>query len=128
MIVADTDVLIDFLSGHEPVASLVAAEIAAEAGLATTVVSRFELLAGVRSAKQERSIRSLLDALLTLGLDAPAADRAARVRRSLESAGAPIGMADSLIAGIVLEHGGRLLTRNQRHFERVEGLRLVSRA
>jgi predicted nucleic acid-binding protein len=31
-------------------------------------------------------------------------------------------MADSLIAGIVLVRGGRLLTRNQRHFERVAGL------
>lgn len=53
------------------------------------------------------------------------ADRAARVRRDLEKAGVSIGMADSLIAGIVLEHGGRLLTRNQRHFDRVEGLPLV---
>ena len=26
---------------------------------------------------------------------------------------------------VPLEHGGRLLTRNKRHFERVEGLRLV---
>jgi predicted DNA-binding antitoxin AbrB/MazE fold protein len=33
-----------------------------------------------------------------------------------------LGMADSLIAGIVMEHSGRLLTRNRRHFERVEGL------
>lgn len=125
MIVADTDVLIDFLSGHEPAASLVAAAIAAEEGLATTVVSRFELLSGVRTSRQGRAIGTLLEALSTLALDSPAADRAARVRRELEKAGATIGMADSLIAGIVLEHGGRLLTRNQRHFERVEGLLLV---
>jgi len=125
LIVADTDVLIDFLSGHEPVASLVASGIAAEEGMVTTVVSRFELLAGARSAKQERAVRKLLEALLTLDLDSRAADRAARVRRDLEKAGASIGMADSLIAGMVLEHSGRLLTRNRRHFERVEGLRLV---
>jgi tRNA(fMet)-specific endonuclease VapC len=47
------------------------------------------------------------------------------VRRALELRGEPIGMADSLIAGIVLQHGGTLLTRNRRHFERVEGLRLA---
>ena len=35
-------------------------------------------------------------------------------------------MADSLIAGIVLHSGGRLLTRNVRHFERVEGLTLAT--
>ncbi len=125
MIVADTDVLIDFLSGQEPGASAVASAIADEEGLATTVVSRFELLAGVRTAKQERAVRKVLEALSTLDLDSRAADRAARVRRDLEKAGASIGMADSLIAGIVVERGGRLLTRNRRHFERVEDLRLV---
>ena len=125
MIVADTDVLIDFLSGQEPVASVVASAIATEEGMATTVVSRFELLSGVRSARQGRAVGRLLEALSTLALESPAADRAARVRRNLEKAGVSIGMADSLIAGIVLEHGGRLLTRNKRHFERVEGLALV---
>lgn len=125
MIVADTDVLIDFLTGHEPVATRIAREL--EGGrLATTAVSRFELRAGVRNPKQERAVRQLLDALVTLDLDARAADRAADVRRSLEKAGAPIGMADSLIAGIVLQAGGRLLTRNRRHFERVAGLALAA--
>ena len=125
MIVADTDVLIDFLSSHEPVASRVASGIAAPAGLVTTVVSRFELLAGARGGKQDRVVRQLLEALSILDLDSRGADCAAQVRRDLERAGASIGMADSLIAGIVLRHGGQLLTRNRRHFERVEGLRLA---
>jgi hypothetical protein len=43
----------------------------------------------------------------------------------LERSGAAIGMADSLIAGIVLSAGGDLLTRNRRHFERVPGLKLA---
>jgi len=34
-------------------------------------------------------------------------------------------MAESLIAGISLHIGGILLTRNRRHFERVEGLDLA---
>jgi tRNA(fMet)-specific endonuclease VapC len=126
VIVADTDVLIDYLSGHEPLASFVVSAVAAEETLATTVVSRFELLAGARTARQERAIRELLEGLSTLVLDAEAADYAARVRRDLELAGSSIGMADSLIAGITLAHGGRLLTRNRRHFQRVEGLALVA--
>jgi predicted nucleic acid-binding protein len=39
--------------------------------------------------------------------------------------GNPIGMADSLIAGIVMSTGGRLLTRNRHHFERIPGLKLA---
>lgn len=123
MIVADTDVLIDFLAGVEPLASRVGDEI--EAGLATTAVTRFELRAGVRTARQEKAVAGLLEGLVTLPLDTTAADRAAAVRRALEEAGTGIGMADSLIAGITLAHGGSLLTRNRRHFERVPELKLA---
>jgi predicted nucleic acid-binding protein len=123
MIVADTDVLIDFLAGVEPLASRVGDEI--EAGLATTAVTRFELRAGVRTARQAKAVAGLLEGLVTLPLDSTAADRAAAVRRALQEAGLGIGMADSLIAGITLAHGGSLLTRNRRHFERVPDLKLA---
>lgn len=123
MIVADTDVLIDFLGGHNPAADRVARELD-RGQLTTTAVNRFELLAGVRSDRQDRLIRDLLAALFTLPLDEKAADEAARVRRTLEAGGTSIGMGDSLIAGIVLAHDGVLLTRNRRHFDRVAGLAL----
>lgn len=124
MIVADTDVLIDFLANGGETAEAVAQNLA-RGSLATTVVTRFELLAGARGMRAERGLRRLLDALPLLVLDREAADRAAGVRRALERQGESIGMADSLIAGIVLASGGELLTRNRRHFERVPGLRLV---
>jgi tRNA(fMet)-specific endonuclease VapC len=125
-IIADTDVLIDFLAGHEPPASRIALELE-RGGLKTTVVTRFELLAGATSARLIGNIRDLLDAVPALPLDSRAADRAAEVRRALEKRGTPIGMGDSLIAGIVLAAGGILLTRNVKHFERVDGLRLSGR-
>jgi tRNA(fMet)-specific endonuclease VapC len=125
MMVADTDVLIDFLAGAEPAARRIALELEHQ-GLATTAVTRFELLTGARSERQQRLIADLLAALPCLPLDESAADRAAEVRRALVSGGVDIGMGDSLIAGIVLAHGGVLLTRNRRHFERVPELSLGS--
>ena len=123
MIVADTDVLIDFLQGKGPADERVALEL--ERGhLATTAVSRFELLAGVRSARQQTTIKELLAAMPCFALDSDAADHAAEVRRSLERSGEGIGMGDSLIAGIVLARKAILLTRNVRHFQRVPGLEL----
>ena len=122
--IADTDVLIDFLAGRNPAADRVAEELERGA-LRTTVVSRFELLCGARTVKQERAIQQLLDAVPSIALDASAADRAAQVRRNLEKNGEPIGMADSLIAGVVLAGDAILLTRNQRHFSRVAGLKLA---
>jgi predicted nucleic acid-binding protein len=125
MMIADTDVLIDFLSDKNPTAARIALELE-HAALQTTAVTRFELLAGARTDRQEKMIAELLAALPTLPLDAAAADRAAVVRRTLEKKGQAIGMGDSLIAGIVLVHRGTLLTRNRDHFERVPDLKLGS--
>jgi len=124
MTIADTDVLIDFLSASEPAAGHVRAELQ-NGNLATTVITRFELLSGARSARAMRAIGELLESLRTLDLNSAAADRAASLRRSLERKGSTIGMADSLIAGIVLTVSGVLLTRNRRHFDRVDGLKLA---
>ncbi len=124
LLIADTDVLIDFLAGHNPVADRIAAHLE-EGTLCTTVVTRFELMSGARTPTQERRIRQLLDALTTLPLDDAAADQAAHVRQAMERKGTSIGMGDSLIAGIVLYHRGNLLTRNRRHFEIVPGLSLA---
>ena len=124
MTLADTDVLIDFLAGREPAAERVAREL--ESGnLWTTVITRFEMLSGARRTRETKIIGELLDSMRIVALDVSAADRAADIRRALERKGVGIGMADSLIAGIVLHVGGALLTRNLRHFQRVEGLDLV---
>jgi len=125
MTVADTDVLIDFLTGVGPAVEIVAAELG-RGSLRTTAITRFELLSGARSPRQEAAIVQLLASIPALPLDEVAADRAAEVRRSLDRSGAAIGMADSLIAGIVLQHGATLLTRNRRHFERVPALQIIS--
>jgi tRNA(fMet)-specific endonuclease VapC len=127
MIVADTDVLIDFLNDHEPSASRVASALS-QRMLWTTVVSRFEILSGVRSVRQEKEVFKLLTVLPVLLLDSPASDKAAEIRRNLERMGNSIAMGDTLIAGIVLRHGAVLMTRNRRHFERVPGLLLAETA
>ena len=124
MIVADTDVLIDFLRGREPIANRVDRELSTGA-LATTAVTAFELRSGTRSQKESEVVETLLGALQLLPLDAAAASRAAEVRRRLEADGSPIGMADYLIAGVCLARSAILLTRNRNHFERVPDLALA---
>jgi predicted nucleic acid-binding protein len=124
MTIADSDVLIDYLTGRNPGAGAVARHL--ETGsLCTTAINRFEILSGVRNRKEATSAGKLLKALKTFPLDEAAADQAADVRRALERKGVGIGMADSLIAGIAVLHKGKLLTRNRRHFERVPGLPLA---
>ena len=124
MIVADTDVLIDFLAGQGGGADAGSRELR-DGALHTTAVTRFEMLSGARTTRQRAAVLKLLAAVPALPVDEAAADAAAEVRRALDSRGEGIGMADSLIAGTVIRHGGTLLTRNRRHFSRVDGLKLA---
>ena len=126
MMIADSDVLIDFLRDRSPWAGRIELEI--ETGhLATTAINSFELLSGAKSDAEQAKVSRLLAALTVLGLTSAASERAAEVRRLLESQGQGIGMADYLIAGVCLANGGVLLTRNQDHFSRVPDLKLGGR-
>jgi len=124
VILADSDVLIDFLAGVQPGKNQIAEYIQAEQ-IQTTAITCFELLNGAGENKRGNAVRQLLDALTVLPLDRAAARHAAEVRRKLDRKGEAIGMADSLIAGIALAHGLPLFTRNTAHFQRVEKLELV---
>ena len=125
LIIADTDILIDYLNGKAPAADRVAELIAAES-LQTSSINCFELLSGARPGKRGERARDLVENIPVLPLDLASAKRAAAIRQSLEGGGEAIGMADSLIAGIALANDLPLLTRNRKHFEEIEGLRLVS--
>jgi tRNA(fMet)-specific endonuclease VapC len=124
VILADTDVLIDYLAGVQSVMDQIINFAEAEQ-LQTTVITCFELLSGAREGKRGQAVKRLLDSVTALPLDRTSAERAADVRRKLDRVGQPIGMGDSLIAGIALAHGLPLFTRNRGHFERVEDLKLV---
>jgi predicted nucleic acid-binding protein len=125
LILADTDVLIDYLLGIQPMARQV--RLYAEASrLSTSAVSCFELLSGAGQNKRGDDVRRLVAGMAVLPLDVESATRAAAVQRSLKAKGFSIGMGDSLIAGIALANGLQLLTRNRKHFQQVEGLDVVS--
>jgi len=124
LILADTDVLIDYLAGVQPVADQVLAYAQADS-LQTSAITCFELLAGAREGKRGDRVRRLVAAVPVLPLDRRSATRAAAVRQRLARSGFSLGMADSLIAGIALVNNLPLLTRNRKHFEHIEELRLI---
>jgi tRNA(fMet)-specific endonuclease VapC len=123
VIVADTDVLIDFLRGRGQAAKRVALELTTRS-FGTTAITAFELRSGARTSNQLKGIDTLLDAMTLLSFGPEEARVAADLRRQLESQGQAIGMADYMIAAVCIANDGVLLTRNRRHFERVEGLKL----
>ncbi len=125
MFIADTDVLIDFLRGAGE-AERIAIELKT-GRLCTTAISAFELWAVAKTPQQAATIETLLAAITVLPLDISCARRAGEILRELERKGDTIGMADSLIAGIAIEHDAILISRNRKHYERVAGLKLTYR-
>ena len=127
MMIADSDVLIDFLRGRGDWARRIAVELETRS-FGTTAITAFEIRSGARTARQKKAVDTLLDAMTILPFGPEDARIAAKIRQQVESRGQPIGMADYMIAAVCIAAGGVLLTRNRKHFERVEGLRLGGRA
>ena len=123
MIVADSDVLIDFLRGRGEASKRVAVELETRS-FATTAITAFELRSGARGARQKSAVDTLLDAMTILPFGAEEARVAAEIRQQVEARGEPIGMADYVIAATCVATGSVLLTRNRKHFERIDGLKL----
>jgi predicted nucleic acid-binding protein len=102
--------------------------VSAEEPLATTAINVAELVHGVhRSRRIEENLARLeilLAALTVLPFDERAARRFGMLKARLQKMGEVVDDLDVQIASIALENDLSLLTNNQRHFERIEGLRL----
>lgn len=125
IIIADTDVVIDFFSGAEPVSTTISELIRGD-NLALTSVTLFELYAGIVGKKRLRQIENLILVIPVFPLDRKEAETAATIYNELKQCGTLIGNQDILIAGICITHDLPLLTRNTAHFSRISRLRLFA--
>jgi tRNA(fMet)-specific endonuclease VapC len=123
LVVVDTDLVIDFLRGKGPGATLVR-ELIAGHRLRVTAITAFELRVGADFLARRDDILRLARSR-TFPLDSASALRAGDVAASLRGAGQDIGLADCLQAGICMNLDLPLATRNRKHFDRVAGLRLL---
>jgi tRNA(fMet)-specific endonuclease VapC len=114
------------MRGRDPDVRRRAAAYLAEHGrFAFSVVTRYEILRGLRAkqaARQVAAFEARCRASDVLPLSDPVVDRAAEVYGELHRAGRLISDADILIAATALVHGLTLVTNNAAHFSRVPGL------
>lgn len=123
LVVVDTDLVIDFLRDRPPGAIWLQEWLERDAARFAAITA-FELRLGTDFNRRRDQIEKLF-AARTLPLDHPAGLVAGEVFVRLRAVGRGIGINDSLVAGTCLRFGLPLATRNVRHFERIEGLRLV---
>lgn len=121
----DTNIIVDHLRGVELIDSRLTEE-----GSAISIITFSELLYGAcKSLHQARSRKAVQDLLSLLNLriepiSEEVAQEFAEMKAILERAGQRLEDFDLLIAATAKVFGLILVTRNIKHFERVEGLRL----
>ena len=102
--------------------------MASPESLAVSAITRAELMFGLEKRGKPRALSRLihgfLDTIAVMPWDTPAADHFARLRATLERAGTPIGLMDTMIAGHALALEATLVTNNQKHFQKVAGLKM----
>ena len=124
----DSDWAIDHLHGVPRVVSRLD-ELAGER-LGLSVISLAELYQGVfysaNPHDDEQALQTFLQAVTIVTVDDETCRIFARERGLLKAAGNTISDFDLMIGSTALRHGLTLLTNNRRHFQRVQGLSIIS--
>ncbi|MGI0135068.1 MAG: type II toxin-antitoxin system VapC family toxin [Candidatus Micrarchaeaceae archaeon] len=134
MPVLDTDFMIAIIRENEEAVRKIG-EIEAETstnGVFTTTVNAFELFEGAfridahkKGMKELEFTREFLNSMDDiLGFDYEASEIAGKIMAEMAVKGTPVGMADAMIAAIAMRNNERLISRNAKHFSRIQGLAL----
>ncbi len=123
----DTDIVIDYLRQTEETENLAEKLYLRFDEIALTAITVYELLLGVEylGGKNRSEVEAIIESSLILPLSEQASREAAKISAELKRSGSPIGIADELIAAICRTFGICLLTRNVRHFKRIDGLQIL---
>jgi predicted nucleic acid-binding protein len=135
VIIADTNVVSEFMKDTPDPAVLAWAQAIDPADLTICVVTVEEIERGLGRLPQGRRRGDLEQRWTTLVdsfaeaiaiYDLPAARHTARILVAAQASGRPMSLADAQIAGICLTGGHRLATRNVGGFSTTHGLTIIN--
>ncbi len=121
-ILVDTSVLIDHLRGDEAAQRALVGAVEQGERLACSVVTKVEVLAGMRPG-EEPATRRLLDALDWIDVDDGIAERAGAMANRYLRSHPGVDPIDFIIAATAEQHDAALWTRNIKHFPMFADLR-----
>ena len=120
--ILDTTFVIDLLNNQaEAIQFLKKLE---ETPLKTTSITAYEVHQSAREHEKVR-VRQFFKCIPVLSFTYEDAEEAGRIARSLKQEGKTINAEDCMIASIALRENAPILTRNIKHFSRIQGLRVV---
>jgi len=124
----DTDWVVHHLNGVEEVRAKLM-ELQPD-GLGLSVISLAELYEGVyysrNPEKSQKQLEDFLSSVTVLGVNDDICRAFGQQRGHLRQRGLMIDDFDLLIAATCLHYDLKLLTNNRRHFQRIDGLQMIS--
>ena len=124
----DTDWVIHYLNGNEKIVEKL--NFLKKKGLAISVISLAELYEGVYYSTDpkgdEQALRDFLMGISVLDIEEEICKIFGKGRGGLRKKGRIIGDFDLLIASTCICYDLILLTNNQKHYEVVEGLKIIT--
>ena len=133
MIFLDASACIDYLNGNKELKKVIEDQ---EDLIHITSITIYEMNIGFERTKRKISEQrykqlykpwlEFISSMEIFALGYKEAERAAEIYDTLESQGQRIDDNDILIAGIMLTNGiKQLITKNVKHFERIEGIEII---
>ena len=113
-LIVDSDVLLDHLRKDKNALHFLTSEVEKESLLFISVISRVEILAGLRKGEED-AVNSLLALLTPVNVDTAIADKAGDYLRKFSKSHA-LNIGDALIAATSKEMGLKLVTKNIKHY------------
>ena len=123
-ILPDTCAWIDFFKGTSSALAEKLEEALVPGDAAVCGVVLFELIQGIKSAKEESLVLNAFQAVPHLEMTAGLWIKAGRLSAALRKKGLTLPFSDIIIATLALEHNLAVLT-NDRHFDSISGLVII---
>jgi len=124
----DTDWIIHYLNGSRNIVSKL--RTLEKEGVAISVISLAELYEGIYYSTNpdgnEKALNGFLSGVSIIGVDDEICRLFGKERGRLRQSKKWIGDFDLLIASTCLHHNLTLLTNNRKHYQTVEGLKILS--
>lgn len=122
--VIDTGIFIEHLRSKDKTATTLY-QVSNQSNLYISAVSLYELYMGAATNEKVQDIKMLTEDLTILPFTDAVAIKAAQIYHKLRLANQMIEFRDIFIAATCITHELPIATINKRHFERIEGLKIV---
>ena len=121
----DTSILIEYYRKKDKSKSLFFKLTKEYSMFAVSAITEYEIYSGSNS-EQDKFWDDFFKMILILPFDSETNKIAVKVARELKSKNKSIEIPDLLIASAALRNNSKLATLNKKHFERVDGLELIT--